>query len=643
MDRERLDGWCENGILGLVLGILVFGPVALGAVEGWQLALIEVMLAGALALWVVRLWLAKKPQFLWPPVCWAMLAFVAYAAYRYHTADIEYVARGECIRILIYALLFLLVVNNLHGQEATKIIGLTVIFLGTAISMYAIWQFVTHSNRVWNMPGAYEGRGSGTFYYPNSLAAFLGILAPMALSYMVIGRLSHVMKVMLAYAALVLIAGIGVTLSRGGYVATAVTLVLFCFVLLTQRDYRLQGLALFGIMVAAGIFLAPKIEGIRGRWDQTFSQARPDDMRLAVWEQSLKMWEDHPWSGVGPAHFNYRFPQYRPAILQAQPGRVHNEYLTVLVDWGVVGAALVACVWGIFWWGVFGVSKTVGGPRDAFARTKSNKFAFLVGAGTGLIAIMLHSVVDFNLHIPAIAILVVTLMALLSSQLRFATERYWFGAKLWLKALATVVLAGGCAVLVYTGNRSARENYWLWKAVHAQQFSDARLAALKQAYAVEPMNPKTTYDIGEWYRNHSFFNMGGDPDVLAREALNWFQRGMALNPYDGFIWLRYGMCLDWLGPQPGAGAGERSESYFNRAEELDPNGYITADGVGWHYAQSGDMAAARSWFERSTRLMWESNDLAANYLPILERDLERGAARHEPKGSNAPPGVSGGQ
>ena len=33
MNRERLDRLCERGILVLVLGILVFGPLATGAVR----------------------------------------------------------------------------------------------------------------------------------------------------------------------------------------------------------------------------------------------------------------------------------------------------------------------------------------------------------------------------------------------------------------------------------------------------------------------------------------------------------------------------------------------------------------------------------------------------------------------------------
>src|SRR5258708_7542465 len=99
MDRERLDSWCEKAILGLVLTILVTGPIAMGAVEGWQFNLLQWLTVAALVVWVVRLWVSPRPQLLWPPICWAVLAFVAYAVVRYRQADIEYVARQELIQI----------------------------------------------------------------------------------------------------------------------------------------------------------------------------------------------------------------------------------------------------------------------------------------------------------------------------------------------------------------------------------------------------------------------------------------------------------------------------------------------------------------------------------------------------------------
>ncbi len=302
--------------------------------------------------------------------------------------------------------------------------------------------------------------------------------------------------------------------------------------------------------------------------------------------------------------------------------------MNVLTDWGIVGGVLVAAVWVLLWWGVVRAWKTVRGARGDFSRKKSNKFALLTGAAAGLLAILLHSLLDFNLHIPAIAILVVTLMAILSSQLRFTTERYWFRARLPLKCLATVVFVAGGSCLVWAGWRAASEDHWLRLAAREGDFSDAKLADLKQAYAIEPMNFETTYGIGEWYRNHSFHNVGADPDDLAKQAMTWYRLGMKLDPYDGYNWLRYGMCLDWIAAD--GAPGEDSTPYYERADQLDPNGYYTSANIGWHYAETGDIAAARTWFDRSLRLESDTNDIASSYLPIVEKRLEESAAQHKP-------------
>ena len=151
----------------------------------------------------------------------------------------------------------------------------------------------------------------------------------------------------------------------------------------------------------------------------------------------------------GRRHYDYRFRQYRPADVQLRPGWAHNDYLNALAEWGVVGTALVASAWVLLGLGVLKTWPVVRGtPSDLGGGRNSNKFAFVLGASVGLAAILVHSVVDFNMHIPANAILAITLMALLSSCLRFATERYWVTVEAWGKALASAVVLAG---VVYLG------------------------------------------------------------------------------------------------------------------------------------------------------------------------------------------------
>jgi tetratricopeptide (TPR) repeat protein len=239
----------------------------------------------------------------------------------------------------------------------------------------------------------------------------------------------------------------------------------------------------------------------------------------------------------------------------------------------------------------------------------------------GLLAILLHSAVDFNMQIPANAILAVALMALLSGQLRFATERYWFRAGQATKWAATVVLLAGFGYLAGQEWRGAGEFFWFERAGRAPYGSHARIDALERAFAAEPMNAETSYAIGESYRAKSW--EGNDQYVaLGKTAMDWYQRGTKLDPYDSNNWLRYGMCQDWIG------GAEDSGPAYGRANELDPNGYTTSANIGWHYVQTGDYAAARTWFQRSLELEWDKalNPLAHEYLPIVELRLKEAAA-----------------
>src|SRR3974390_3341474 len=159
MNREDWDRWCERGILGLVLAILVLGPLALGAVRNLEFAIIQVLTLAVMGLWVARIWLAPRSRLLWPPICWAVLALAIYVVVRYQFADVEYLARLEMMHVLVYACFFLAILNNLHRQETIQIITFTLLFLGMAISFYAIYQFLKGTDRVWTLIKPYPHRG----------------------------------------------------------------------------------------------------------------------------------------------------------------------------------------------------------------------------------------------------------------------------------------------------------------------------------------------------------------------------------------------------------------------------------------------------------------------------------------------------
>lgn len=653
MDRERLADYCDRGILALVLSILVFGPLATGAVRTLEFLIIQALTLGVACLWIARIWITPNYKLLWPPVCWALLAFIIYAIVRYQQATLEYVAREELIRILVYAFLFMVILNQLHRQEFIPIVVYSLLFVAMGISMYAGYQLITGSDKVWHFirPDQYDKRGSGTYICPNHLAGFLEMVLPLGMAYVLTSRIGHVARILVGYATLAALAGIGFSISRGGWLATGVALMVFFLLLLRQRDYRLPAIICLAILIGGGFLFISKTEHSRERFREMFVAGKLENVRFRLWKPAVQIWKESPWLGVGPAHFDYRFRVYRPPDVQMRPNRVHNDYLNTLTDWGIVGFTIVAIGWGLLGWSAHRAWKYTQRSNDLVTR-RSNRFALVLGASTGLIALLLHSCVDFNLHIPANAILAVCLAALLASHIRFATERFWFRAGFLLRLCLSIAVLAGAFYLGQQGWRRwneyrpldqarlteekvqrlqkqlAKADRWSTNyTVIAQQIRElepAFIQSLRDAHAADPNNFETTYRLGEAIRTIAW---QGNTDYRERaeEAMTWFEKGMRLNPWDGYNYLRYGMCLVRLRRT------DEAKLYFDKALALDPNGYFTIAHMGWYHIERGSLLEAKDWFEHSLRLKPhvspDDNPVAFNYLRIIERRIAEGQTR----------------
>jgi tetratricopeptide (TPR) repeat protein len=443
------------------------------------------------------------------------------------------------------------------------------------------------------------------------------LVLPLAFTYALIARFKPVWRIVMGYAALVILAGIVLSLSRGGWVATTIAMLGLGLALLFYRQYRLPVIVVTLMIVGLGLFIVRNDVATELRLRNFVnSQGKVDDsLRFSLWQPAVALWQEHPWMGAGPGHFDYRFRALRPQQVQLRPERVHNDYLNTLADWGIIGAALVATAWGLLAYGVMRSWRFIrGSVTDLGEKKNSNKLAFVLGAGLGLSAILVHSLTDFNMRIPANAILVVVFMALITSHWRFATEKHWFTLPRWAAGGLALCLVLTAFYLASEGLKRGRQSYWIRVAEKESSYSKAQVAAFKKAYEVENRNFYVTHAIGDGYRIQS---SEGGPDYmqLAAEAMQWYEKGMSLNPWDGNNYLRYGMCLDWIGKPRASGR------YFDRAEELDPNGNYTMTQIGLHYIQLRNFAAARPWFRRSQRLQYLGNPMAESYLRICDERL----------------------
>ena len=619
MNRESIDTWLERAILVLVCSLLVFGAAAFGAVRPSELVVLWWLVIAIVVLWIVRVWTAPRFRFLLPPICWAVIPFVAYVVWRYRTADIEFLARQELIQIILGALLFLAMVNNLYSQESSRAICFTLVFVAMAVSMYGIYQWLRASDTVWGLPRptAYFSRASGTFICPNHLAGLLEMILPLGTALAVGGRARPLTRVLLAYASLVILVGIAATGSRGGWLATTVGMFVLMLVLLRTKGQRWIALLLALVIAGAGSWLYSK--AVAHRVEGTYLKGHERDIRLRLWTAGWQMWKDNPWWGVGPDHFDYRYRKYREPVdkTQARPGRVHNDYLNTLVDYGAAGLALVLLPLGFAVWSAIRCWPHMQRSVSDLSRKQSNRAAIVSGASAGLVALAVHSFFDFNMHIPSNAFVALALLALITFHIRFATERYWFTAR-WPTAIAAcIVLIASLSYVVPQTITRTQELRLLRRAEALPDGHTDKLALLKRAFALQPGNFETAFQIGAQLRALAFIGHEHS-DREAEEALSWFRRAQTLNPWEVRALTYAGTCLDWLGRR------EEASPYFVRALELDPNYWETRYMMGWHKFQLEHYQEARDWLLKSLQLNWTHNADAQTYLSLSEKMLNGG-------------------
>jgi hypothetical protein len=146
-----MAAFCRRAILASILFILVWAPLAFGSTGPAAFLVIQGVTALAVALWAVRWWAQRPFRLFWPPVCWAVLAFLLYALARCQLVDVEYVGREQLTRIIVYVALFFVVLNNLNRKESASIVAMTLVIVGFGLAFFGVVQFVKHDPKIWGV------------------------------------------------------------------------------------------------------------------------------------------------------------------------------------------------------------------------------------------------------------------------------------------------------------------------------------------------------------------------------------------------------------------------------------------------------------------------------------------------------------
>lgn len=584
------------GVAFAVIQILIGGTRLLFSLPAY--ALIGVMSLAALPL-------LRRARPAPDRLCLAATAiFFGYILGRAALSPVAYLARSDVYSVLGGLLVYGFTAWFMTAAKPRMLFLLFLLALGTAHVVVGVIQYRDGSNFMpisWLQRFDYGRRASGLYVCPNHLAGLLEVLGLFGLSLVCWSRWPVWSKLLIGYVVCVCFAGLVLTGSRGGYVSTVASLA--AFGLLSLAVLRKAGSGLFWKLggagaVVAGIMVLSVVLFLRGS-DYLAARANnvfeTDNMRVDLWAAAIEQWKVNPLVGTGSGTYLFYGREFRTVRMQLDPIYVHNDYLHLLGEYGAIGAAaliLFLVAHALRGWKSF---QRLGPRRVMVApRLSSNGLALNLGALCAVIACAVHSVVDFNLHIPANLLLLAFVFGILANpgvhwdEKRPAPSGGAIACRLIAPALAVFVIVQAIRLLPgeYFAERARI-------ALRNQDPGEAILYA-RDGLHHESANPDLYYYLGT-ARSLLGETMRDERAAVSfyTAALPAFEAARALAPRDETYLLELGFTYDALGEF------QNAEEMYQAALVLDPKStsarrYYEGHLKRWQSKSSGSQSAPAS-------------------------------------------------
>jgi len=323
---------------------------------------------------------------------------------------------------LAYTGLAFLTLSLINSQHRLRLLALTLLVSGVGQAIYG--SLMTLSGIEYGFlvkKTSYFDVATGTFVNRNHLANYLILCLSMGTGLLLAdlyqksagdwrerGRrlltslLGNKARVRVGLALMVI--ALVLTRSRMGNTAFFLSLLAsgFIWLWLTRRITRgsiilLLSLVLIDSLIVGAWFGFDKvIERVEG---SAFSKETRDEVN----RDSLPLIKDHLLLGAGAGSFYGVFPQYRQQDIPLNYNHAHNDYAQMLAEHGLLGVLPLLCF-------IFACLKNV---IATMRERKTLLFQAMAFAPMmSVFALILHSTVEFNLQIPALAGTLIVIMSL---------------------------------------------------------------------------------------------------------------------------------------------------------------------------------------------------------------------------------------
>jgi O-antigen ligase len=554
------------------------------------------------------------------------IAFAVYILIRNRFSEVEYIARLQFFIMAGCLMTYLIAALIVTSPKERKLLFYFLIFLALLQLIPAVIQFSEGNHWMplsWAQRRDANWRASGFFISPNNFAGYMEVVALMATSFVVWGRAGWGSRTIMGYTAIASLGGVAISGSRGGYLSIAMgfgvltLLSLFAWGRMNNKNSKLAIAAVSGflILIVTGIWWAMQSSAVSERVGQIND---PQNMRLLLWKAALQQFSLSPLWGTGGFSYLYFGRLFRDPSVQNDPIHIHNDYLQLLADYGLVGMVLfILFLFLHLKSGILSYRQLVGKFSQSDQAQSSDRLPLVIGSISAVAAYMVHSVVDFNMQLPLNALMMALIFGILanpggrpsSSSIKDSGD----GIR---RSLQWVLPIFGAAIIIY-GYPMIRGEFMAEKSRVAMRDGQSRksleiaLEGLKKCHD----NPELYFDAGEAALRLSYAE-DKDSTTLSRTAIEEFAAGLALFPYDSRLALKL------------AQAHAASRDYFKAvaalslAEKLDPNSAFVPAYKGLVEYSFGYLEEAKLAFNQAIDLGGEAVVVARRGLELIEKDQD---------------------
>jgi hypothetical protein len=206
-------------------------------------------------------------------------------------------------------------------------------------------------------------------------------------------------------ASVIAISAVIATGSRAGTFSTAGALLALLMVAggFAFRQTKLRWISTAGLGLLAGAVILFVINGdvLANRLDDIGTAGVRDDTRLMLWNAALRMIHDAPIFGLGLGSYERAYPMYSDTMMPLVMDKAHNDYLELAAGWGLPAS--------ILWLGAIALLVAMC-VRGVQFRHRDRIYPIIAIGASVLVG--LHSLFDFSLQMPAIAMTYATVLGI---------------------------------------------------------------------------------------------------------------------------------------------------------------------------------------------------------------------------------------